>query len=83
MTNDENFALLDALADCHPWMQLERTLFADTNNRLKSVISMDAFKKLLRTMIEKGRAQMVTTEDGNKYKITDEGLLRWTELRNR
>ena len=81
MTNNEHLALLEALVDVDPLLLLERTLFADMNNRLKSTISFDAFKSLVRTMIEKRRVQMVSTEDGNKYKITDEGKARWLELR--
>ena len=81
MTNDENLALLAALVDMHPLLILERTLFADMNNRLKSTISYDAYKTLLRVMIDKQRVQLVPTEDGNKYRITDGGMARWMELR--
>ena len=81
MTNDENLALLQALSDTHPFLTKERTLFADMNNRLKSPITYDAFRSLLQTMKEKRRVQQVVhPEDGNKYKITDEGFARLQEL---
>ena len=81
MTNDENLALLKALCDAAPFLLPERTLFAEVNIRLFTVITYDAFRELLRRHKEKRRIACVDSEDGLKWKLTDDGFARLQELR--
>ena len=81
MTNNEELALFQALGALAPYLIRERALFADVNTRLYTTVSYDAFRALLIRQKERGRVDVVESEDGPKWSITDAGWLRFNQIR--
>jgi len=58
----------------------EDSLFADANIRMSVPLSYTDFRQLLTDLEQKRRAVCIDSEDGRKWKITDEGKARLAEL---
>lgn len=77
-------ALLQSLSNVHPYLMPEPTLFADTNLRLATPdqISMTEFRELA-AQLEEERSVLSQRDEFQrmKWKITDHGLAKLSELR--
>lgn len=74
-------AILAALKDSNPFLMPETSLFADANLRMSEPVSRIEFKAALRELEGQKRVLCQPDEDDNaKWKITDNGLVRLTEL---
>jgi hypothetical protein len=73
-------ALLHALNNIGSYVMPEQTLFAELNLRLSEPLTLTDFRQLLQESEEKRRIASVNTEDGRKWKITDNGRGRLAEL---
>jgi hypothetical protein len=74
-------AILQSLDDCAPFLMPERSLFADTSNRLPEPITLTEFRTALQDLESKRRILSQRDEDRNlKWKITDNGQARLAEL---
>ena len=80
MTTNPEFALLQGLSDCEPFLTLESTVYAETCNRLTRSFTYNDFRELLAKTKDKRRIESVSAEDGLKWKITEAGHLRLREL---
>ena len=80
MTTNTKLALLRALDAIGTYVMPEQTLFADVNLRLAQPITITEFRQLLHDAEEKRQIASINTEDGRKWKITDNGRGRLAEL---
>lgn len=80
MTTNCKLALLQALADVGDYMLPERTLFADMNIRCANPVTLTEFRQMLQEAEAQRRVISVRSEDGLKWKITDNGRARLAEL---
>ena len=74
-------AVLQSLADCAPFLMPERSLFADTSNRLPQPVTLTEFRTALHDLESKRRILSQRDEEQNlKWKITDNGSAKLAEL---
>lgn len=80
MTPKCQIALLQSLADVGEYLIPEKTLFADVNIRCAMPVTHTEFRQMLSDAEQKRRILSVQSEDGLKWKITDNGRARLAEL---
>jgi hypothetical protein len=80
MTTNCKYGLLKALEDVGDYLLPEKTLFAEVNIRCAIPVSWTDFRKLLEDYESKRRIVSQQTEDGPKWKITDNGRARLAEM---
>ena len=79
-SSKKEFAILEALRSAEPYMVPDASIFGDANIRSSVPLSYTEFRRLLTDLEEQRRVVCVDGEDGRKWKITDDGKARLTEL---
>ncbi len=80
MTANKQLAALKALDSLGPYTLPENALFSDVHAWLSGPISYTEFRKVLTDLEHKRLAVCIDGEDGQRWKITDNGKARLAEL---